>query len=176
MADKESKKAIDKTAEPNVWIFQGNPLVYRVYESLCDESLKEDTWLVSRYAEEIRIGDIALIWKARRASGIYAVGEIISNPQMMRELPESSKYWIKESDKGKKALRVLISYKLRLRLTDALFKDELARMPELKNMQVLRQSQGTNFRVTALEGDAIQRLLKERYNFNFKQHSSSKPR
>jgi len=129
MADGESKN-IDQIAERKVWIFQGNPLIYRVYEALCDESLKEDTWLVSHYRDEIHIGDIALIWKARNASGIYAVGEITSNPQVMNELPESSKYWINESDKGKKALRVIIIYKLRLRLTNALFKNELSRIKE----------------------------------------------
>lgn len=106
MIGKETEKNNDKmeTAERKVWIFQGNPQRYRVYEALCDENLMEDTWLVSHYRNEIHIGDIGLIWKAREASGIYAVGEIISNPQMMSELPESSKYWIVEADRGRKAL------------------------------------------------------------------------
>jgi hypothetical protein len=94
MTEKQAKKydAKMKTTEQRVWIFQGNPLRYKVYEALCDESLKEDTWLVSHYSNEIHIGDIGLIWKARKASGIYAVGTIISNPQVMSELPESGKY------------------------------------------------------------------------------------
>lgn len=66
---------------------------------------KEDTWLVSRYRDDIRIGDITLIWKAGQRSGIYAVGEILTNPQEMYDPPESRKYWKSEVDKNKKAVR-----------------------------------------------------------------------
>lgn len=169
MAETEAKKAGGKieTSERKVWIFQGNPLRYRVYEALCDESLKEDTWIVSRYSNEIRAGDIGSIWKARYASGIYAVGELISNPQLMFEVPGSSKYWINQSERDKKALRVLISYKLKLRLTTALFSKELGKIPELHNMDIFKQSQGTNFRVKPSEWNVINELLKRNYNFDF---------
>jgi hypothetical protein len=68
MSEKEAVKKAESNMEISkrkVWIFQGNPLRYKVYDSLCDENLKEDTWLVSRYLDEIHIGDIGLIWKAR---------------------------------------------------------------------------------------------------------------
>jgi hypothetical protein len=45
------------------------------------------------------------------------VGEILTNPQEMYDPPESRKYWKSEVDKNKKAVRVLIQYKLKLRLT-----------------------------------------------------------
>jgi hypothetical protein len=165
----EKKAVKDKgnmeKAERKVWIFQGNPLRYKVYEALCDESLKEDTWLVSQYSNEIRLGDIGLIWKARKASGIYAVGTIITNPQLMSELPESSKYWIDATDRGKKALRVLIRYKLKLRLTNALFSEDLKKIPELRGLQIFKQSQGTNFKVELSQWQVISQLLKRKYNF-----------
>jgi hypothetical protein len=166
MLRQKGKSLVDnEKPEQKVWIFQGNPLKYRVYESLCDENLKQDTWLVSRYGDEIHVGDVGLIWKARKGSGIYAVGDIISNPQEMYELPESRKYWIYESDRGKKALRVLISYKLKLKLTNALFSKELSAIPELRYMEIFRQPQGTNFRVKPPEWQIIRELLKRKYNF-----------
>jgi hypothetical protein len=167
MTEKQAKKydAKMKTTEQRVWIFQGNPLRYKVYEALCDESLKEDTWLVSHYSNEIHIGDTGLIWKARKASGIYAVGTIISNPQVMSELPESGKYWIDKTDRGKKILRVLIRYKLKLKLTNALFSKDLKKIPELRDMQIFKQSQGTNFRVGPSQWQVIKELLKRKYNF-----------
>ena len=131
------------------------------------KSLKQDTWLVSQFRDEIHVGDIGLIWKARKASGIYAVGEIISNPQIMTELPESSKYWIDKSDRGKQVLRVVIRYKLKLRLTNALFSDDLKKIPELHSLHIFKQSQGTNFKVESSQWQIISRLLKQKYNFEY---------
>lgn len=151
--------------EPGVWIFQANPQRYRFYEALCDECLKKDTWLVSRFSDEIKVGDIGLIWKARFERGIYAVGRIVAAPQIMKELPESSKYWVDPSDRGKEALRVIISYQLKLTLATALTGEELKRTSGLQNMTILRQSQGTNFKVKPSEWQIIRDLLKRKCTF-----------
>jgi hypothetical protein len=127
--------------------------------------LKKDTWLISRFGDEIKVGDIGLIWKARFERGIYAVGRIITAPRMMKELPESTKYWTSASDRGKEAMRVVISYQLKLTLATALTSDELIKIPGLQNMTILRQSQGTNFRVKPSEWQIIRDLLKRKYKF-----------
>ncbi len=158
-----SKK--EETLERSVWIFQGNPLKYDLYNSLSDENLKEDTWLVSRYRNEMHIGDIALIWKARYASGIYAVGDIVTHPQEMFDLPESRKYWKFQSDRNKKALRVIVRYKLKLKLINALFSKELKKISGLQSMEIFIQPQGTNFRVKSSEWQIISDLLKQKYTF-----------
>jgi hypothetical protein len=161
----ERQSSTRNREEPRVWIFQANPLRYRFYEALCDENLKKDTWLVNRFSDEIRVGDIGLIWKARFERGIYAVGRIISAPKMMKELPESTKYWTSASDRSKEALRVVINYQLKLTLATALTRNELSKIPGLQNMTILRQSQGTNFRVRPSEWQIISDLLKRKYNF-----------
>jgi hypothetical protein len=89
----------------------------------------------------------------------------MSNPQVMYDLEESRKYWKYESDREQKFLRVRIRYKLKLRLTNALFKTELQKMPELKNMEILKRPIGTNFRVTPQEWQIILDLLKKRFDF-----------
>jgi predicted RNA-binding protein with PUA-like domain len=133
--------------------------------TLFDVTLKKDTWLVSRFSDEIKVGDIGLIWKARFERGIYAVGRITAAPRMMKELPESTKYWASAADRGKEAIRVVISYQLKLTLATALTSDELRKTPGLQNMTILQQSQGTNFRVKPSEWEIIRDLLKRKYNF-----------
>ncbi len=150
--------------EQKVWIFQATPLTYDVYSSLLDDKLAEAAWLVNRYKDEIHAGDIALIWKARKRSGIYAVGNVTTDPAFMYDLEESRKYW-KSQEGNEKALRVKILYKLRLRLTNALFKTELQRIQTLKNLQIFKQSEGTNFKVEPFEWQTILDLLKTQYNF-----------
>jgi hypothetical protein len=152
-------------SQRKTWVFQGNSERYRVYSSLLDENVKEAAWLVSRYRDEIRAGDIGLIWKAGQCSGIYAVGDVISNPQMMYDLEESRKYWKYESHRNQKLLRVVIRYKLRLRLTNALLKTELRKIPELRNMEIFKRAIGTNFRVTPEEWQIILNLLKTNFDF-----------
>lgn len=166
MSDNEDAlKGYKDKDQPSVWIFQANPLRYRFYEALWNDSLKNDTWLVSRFSDEMKIGDIGLIWKARFERGIYAIGRIIEAPRMMKELPESTQYWVSPSDRGKEALRVVINYQLRLTLANALTSGELSRISGLQNMTVLRQSQGTNFKVKPSEWQIISNLLKRKYNF-----------
>jgi hypothetical protein len=169
--DKERTQNVDceaGLAQRKVWVFQGNPQRYEVYNSLLNENVKEAAWLVNRYRDEIHAGDIGLIWKARQRSGIYAVGDIISNPQMMYDLEESRKYWKYESDRNQKLLRVRIRYKLRLSIKNPLLKTELEKIPELRNMEILKRAIGTNFRVTPQEWQIILNLLKKR--FDFKEH------
>lgn len=169
--DKERTQNVDceaGLAQRKVWVFQGNQKRYDVYNSLLDENVKKAAWLVTRYRDEIHAGDIGLIWKAGQRSGIYAVGDVLSNPQMMCDLKESRKYWKYESDQNQKLLRVKIRYKLKLRLTNALLKTELEKIPELRNMEILKRAIGTNFRVTPQEWQVILSLLKK--SFDFKEH------
>jgi hypothetical protein len=83
----------------------------------------------------------------------------------MYDLPESGKYWKFEIDKNRKAVRVLIHYKLKLKLTNTLLGQELRTMPELRSMEIFEQTQGTNFRVSNIQWQVIRNLLKTKYNF-----------
>ena len=152
------------TLHPQVWIFQANPERYDVLNALADKSLKEDVWLVSRYKDKIRSGDIGLIWMSGKESGIYAVVDVLSYPQMMYDPEESAKYWVNESDKGQFRRRVKIRYKLKLN-NDPLMRQELKNIPELKRMEIFVNARGTNFKVTNDEWKTILKLLKNRFNF-----------
>lgn len=170
---KEKTSNIDKevlAGESNVWIFQSNPKTYDILNALGsgDELNSEhSTWLIKRYKEKIKKGDIALIWMSNTSSkahdsGIYAVADIITNPEYMGS---SSKYWIADNDikKESKNLRVKLSYKILL-LNNPILREELKSVQKLGKMHIFRQPQGTNFSVRQSEWGIISKIIKERLN------------
>jgi len=146
-----------------VWIFQTKPQRYDILNAIADKELEEDVWEVNRYKNQIHAGDICLIWMSGKEGGIYAVGEITSNPEFMVESPTSAKYWRYDSDRSQKWLRVKYKYKLKL-VNNPIMREELKSIPKLQNMEIFVQPQGTNFRVTSDEWEIILDLLKKRYD------------
>jgi predicted RNA-binding protein with PUA-like domain len=153
-----------ETGQRRVWIFQANPQRYDVLNALADEALVDDVWEVSRYKSEIHAGHIGLVWMSGKESGIYAVFDITSEPQMMVDSEQSAKYWMDEKDKGQLRRRVKIRYRLRL-INNPIFKEELKKMPELENMAVFKFTQATNYPVTNDEWQEILGMLKKRFDF-----------
>jgi len=147
-----------------VWIFQANPERYDILNSLADENLNEDVWLVSRYQNEIHSGHIGLIWMSRKEGGIYSVVDIISNPQMMHDSEQSTKYWTSETDKRQLMLRIKFRHRLKL-INNPVTRQELKNIPELETMEIFRRPIGTNFRVTNNEWQTILGLIKKRFDF-----------
>lgn len=164
---RETKETIQKldaySGSSRAWIFQANPQRYDILNSIADKELIEDVWEVSRYKDQIRAGHVCLIWMSGKESGIYAVGDITSNPEFMVESPISAKYWVYDADKSQSRLRVKYKYRLKL-VNNPIMRAELKSIPELQNMEIFRQPQGTNFRVTSEEWDTILDLLKKRYS------------
>lgn len=153
-----------------VWIFQSNPQTYDILNALgSKEELSEgnSTWLVSRFKDKIKKGDMAIIWMSSTSpkshdAGIYALAEITTNPEYMNS---SSKFWMSEDDvkKEMKNLRVKLNYKILL-VNNPILREELKSIPELKDMFIFRQPQGTNFPVRQEEWQVISKLIKDRLN------------
>ncbi len=165
---RETKEAIQKldaeaySGKLRAWIFQANPQRYDILNSIADKELTEDVWEVSRYKDQIRVGHVCVIWMSGKESGIYAVGDVTSNPEFMVDSPQSTKYWVYDADKSQSRLRVKYKYRLKL-VNNPIMRAELKSIPELQNMEIFRQPQGTNFRVTSEEWEIIFDLLKKRY-------------
>ena len=156
---KEINKNILK-AISRVWIFQSNPERFDILNAL--EELDEDAWGVRRYKTEIKAGDIGLIWMSgSKDGGIYAISEIITNPDYISEAKEVAKFWHAEDDKEKVKLRVKLKYKLKF-LNNPILRSELKNIDELKNMSIFRQAQGVNHPVTESEWNIISELVKQR--------------
>jgi predicted RNA-binding protein with PUA-like domain len=163
---KEQTQEIDKNisfGKSDIWIFQANPQRFDILNALADDEMKEDVWLVARYKDRIKKGDIGIVWMCGKDSGIYALAEIMNSPEFMEEPKISTKYWMSDDDKEQIRLRVKLKYTLKL-LNNPILREELKSIPELKDMAIFRQPQGTNFPVTQDEWKVISDLIKERLN------------
>jgi len=142
----------------NVWVFQGNPNRYDVFNALSDPDVQRHHWLVNQNINKITKGDIALIWMSGKEAGIYAVAEIASDPSIMGEPPTEEKYWLSNEDKGVERLRVELINKIVL-INSPVYRHELKAIEKLKNLSILRVPQGTNFPVSATEWHVIKELI-----------------
>ena len=156
------KHSIIRSDESRVWIFQTNPQKYDIINALADERIKEDVWQVNQHKDEIRKGDMGLIWMSGKEAGIYAVIDIISDPEFLVESQISAQYWTGEAYKQQSRLRVKYKYKLKF-TNSPVYKQQLKNIPELSNLSILRFFQGTNFPVTDKEWLIISKIIETKY-------------
>ena len=150
---------IEFPVSDNIWIFQGKPEIYDIYNALKDEEvIKGFHWKVSRYKNAISEGNIGLIWLSGKEAGIYAITEIITNPGYYFETEAEKKYWIDIT--GNEGEQYGVKMKLLQLIEPPILKD-LIKTNGLKNLSILRQPfAGTNFKVTIDEWNRIKELIK----------------
>ncbi len=140
----------------NVWIFQANPSRYNIATSLRVE--EEEYWNLRQHAATVSLGDTVLIWISGGKAGIYAVGEVISAPEIRADSEIGIGYWSDKREGRRPIARVLVRYK-QLMLDRPLGKAYLEAVPQLWNMRILRSPRGTNFPVRPEEWTIIERWL-----------------
>ncbi len=148
----------DIDSSNNYWVFQANPKYYNLIGAV--NELKEISWRVSRYKEMIRVGDIVYLWEAGKDAGIVAVGKIVSIHAAISTFDEEIKFIRKDETKDaphSSSLGARIS--IEQVLSNRIEKQQLLNNPLLLNMQILRQPQGTNFKVTPEEALALNALI-----------------
>lgn len=114
------------------------------------------TWRVTKYADEIRAGDLAFIWKTGKERGIYAVMAIDEDPKERAEYAHEHRYNVTTDS----AIRMRVCGRYISRFIKILSTD-LKQIPELLDLSVFHGSkQGTNFKVTPEEGRVLMANLK----------------
>lgn len=167
MADvNRSLEETDKTAmdlsktdlDISHWIFQANPKLYDLVGAA--NELKELSWRINRYKENIHVGDIIYFWEAGKDAGIVAVGKISSIHAAISTSDEEMKFSRgKEGQEGDYAPFFGAHISIERVLSDRIRKQELMSDPQLRDLDILRQPQGTNFKVTQDEAKAIDALI-----------------
>ena len=133
------------------WLFQGNPKYYRLGDAIRD--FEQMPWLVTRYVNEMAVGDGVLIWQAGEKAGIYATAEIIDQPRMVDKQLDID-YWLDKSRLGTKPQAIIRFTK---KLLDApLLRETLKQDPILKSLSVIRQPNATNYKVTPQEWQRVE--------------------
>jgi predicted RNA-binding protein with PUA-like domain len=145
---------LDATAEPAIWLFQANP-------KHCDlvEDLKRrqpgttDSWVVTRFQDDINRGDRVLLWQAGEEAGIYAVGTLTGAPE---EQQGAHPY----ADGQSKRKWSSVPFVYDQILPRPILKAALQANDLTSELAILRQPAGTNFPVTNDEWEEINIMIK----------------
>ncbi|MGK7956616.1 MAG: DUF262 domain-containing protein [Crocosphaera sp.] len=139
------------------WLFQSNPKYYRILDAIRD--FDKMTWMVSRFANQMSVGDGVLIWVAGRKAGVYAIAKLIDVPQIINHPLLDSDYWIDPDYQNKlqnqKFATIELTHKL---LENPLLKHDLKEDQILKELMVIRQPQSTNYSLTLQQWERVQEL------------------
>jgi predicted RNA-binding protein with PUA-like domain len=137
------------------WIFKANPERFRIEARLKDPQPKT-TWLVTRYRDQVKPGDVAFIWSAGRAPEILAVMRVDSLPEVRDDLDSERIYWADSRD-AKPRVRVLGTFTHR---GPRLPSTRLKVVRGLEKLSVFHGwQQATNFPVTDQEAAILMRLI-----------------
>ena len=146
-------------SEPQVWLFQANPKYYRILEAL--QGLDQLAFLTNRYKDTIAVGDVVLLWMSGKHAGIYAQARVAEGVELRGSDGPDASFWAEASATNDVKPRVVLAIERRF-LGNPLLKTRIADEPGLKDLMILRQPNGTNFRVTAKEWAVLQPLLPTR--------------
>lgn len=146
----------------SVWLFQCNPEKYRIEAALNDAQINHCFhWLVKQHKQDITKGDTALIWCSGQSAGIFAIAEILTNPELQVETKYESEYWI--DDTGERGTQTRVKLKLETNLSDTpVHKKTMLQIQGLQQMRIFKMPRGTNFRVSQDEWKIIQGLIQDR--------------
>ena len=101
-----------------------------------------------------------MIWLSGKESGIYAITEIVTDPQLMGEPEAERKYWTDSADAVGEKLRVKMKI-VKNMLNRPLTKETIRNTNGLHNLRILRQPRGTNFNVISDEWNLIKELIEK---------------
>ena len=114
---------------------------------------------VNQHKSVITTGDTVLIWVSGYNAGIYAKASIIEAPGLIEEDAADKKFWVKNNTNSNRVkTRCILTIEQKF-LTNPLLKTKLLEYTSLKNLSIIRNPMGTNFKVTSDEWNFIKQLL-----------------
>lgn len=149
-----------KTIEINYWVFQANPKYYDTESALKADVLK--TWRVSQFKKEIKADDKVILWITGNKAGIYALAKVCSDVHKINDTREELEFYVDKTnldeDKEVDGVELDLEYNL---VSSPILKDKILAHPDLKSLK--QGIQGTNFKATEKEYNAILKLIDMSY-------------
>lgn len=147
----------DDLASSRPWIFQANPRIFDIDAAL--RSLSQMTWVVRQHRRDIHESDRVYLWRSGDHPGIVAVGTVMGEPEERLSDPESERFNRGGDQLAAAEPRVLLSID---RVLDApITRDTILNDEDLRDLQIIRQRQGTNFAVTPEQDERLRALLQQ---------------
>ena len=144
------------------WIFQANPARFDI-DAFLKAGFIETTWLVTRYAGQIKAGDQVFIWrsgsgKKSPAAGAIAEARIMAEPQELPEHPAAVQFWNDvEAATGSRLRAVLKIIRVASR-RGVIKRDWLKQDPILKDLTILKMANSTNYEVLTEQAKRLNAL------------------
>ncbi len=136
------------------WLFQANPKVFDIDRAVSEES--EMSWVVRQYRGEVRAGDRVYVWRSGPEAGVIAVATVLNGPEVRPGIA-GSPYLLEPEALSKEEPRV--DLRIEKELSPPLTRSDLLEHPVLKDLEVIRFSNATNFKVHREQDAALQALL-----------------
>jgi DNA-directed RNA polymerase subunit RPC12/RpoP len=142
--------------QPKHWLFQFNPSTYKWLDRI-KVTQEPEQWLVSQHAKLIQRGDLVAIWGSNHNGGIYALGEIITNPTKNPLNSNQIRYFsdidyiAKFVEKPSVYVKHFKVFGEKPLLDQGVCSEDVM----LGELQVLMNPQGTNFRLSLEQWDRI---------------------
>jgi len=139
------------------WIFQSNPDRWDLGEAM--SYLQGFTYLVRQHADEVAAGDKVYLWQSGPDAGILGTA-IVEDQPTIRRMDEAVARFAKNPD-GLIDPQLRVALKIVSKLIHPLLRRDLANVPALQDLSILRAPQGTNFSLTPLQAKTIDELIAE---------------
>ncbi len=116
---------------PKYWVFQIDPSIYRIVDSLRDEKLR--TIPVMAHAEDIKKGDKAVIWVKGAEPPCFALVTVCSDPYLGHADEEESRYYVDSERALEETIRCEVSVDSIL-VERPVLKAEMMESPPLRDL------------------------------------------
>ncbi len=136
------------TGNEHIWIFQSNLPQYSIAKTVdALEVGKVGAWYVQDHLDELRGGDLVLLWEEGANAGLYAIGTLVGAPYAGEPVTEGG------------APAQWMRWRLDATLTPPLSKDELRAHDVLKGLKHFDRTDAANIPVDHHQWSAVKSLL-----------------
>lgn len=139
------------------WIFQAVPEDFDLPGALID--LSEMTWGIRQEhcLNRIQPGDTVFLWEAGKEAGILAIAKVRTEPAPLRIFEQERPYIRRGNRIDDVANRVWLD--IEQVFPERIRKKRLREHPKLRELSILRNPRGTNFKVTPEQRQLLQTLI-----------------
>jgi hypothetical protein len=144
------------------WIFQGNPDEFDLDAYLATGPI-QFSWLVTRYGNELKIGDRVYIWrtqgKQKAIAGIIAEAEIVTPVALLPESVDAAPFWRADASGAAKVLPRAVLRLVRVATPrQVIRRDWCAEDPVLRTLPNLKMGASTNYPLVQAQVDRVAAL------------------
>jgi MoxR-like ATPase/predicted RNA-binding protein with PUA-like domain len=143
-----------ETGATGAWLFQANPSIYDIDLALSE--LDELPWTLRQYKADVKKGDKVYIWRSGPDAGVVGTATVTTDPEVLPG-DAADPYALKPESLSKPEPRVMLQ--IGAVLPEVLRRSDLLEHAVLKDLDVIRFPNATNFRISPEQDDALQALV-----------------